>query len=62
MTIRAKIARHASYKLINYYHARETVETIDQSTVHECGQFLEVQKPVKNTKLHLYKESGNIKH
>jgi hypothetical protein len=41
-------------------HARETVETIDRSTVRERGRFLEFQKTVKkNTKLHLYKVSGN---
>jgi len=40
-------------------HAKETVETINQSTVCKRGPFLEFQKTVKNIKLHLYKESGN---
>jgi len=30
-------------------HMRETVKTIDWSTVRECEPFLEFQKTVKNT-------------
>jgi len=40
-------------------HVRKTVKTIEQSTVREHRPFLEFQKTVKNTKLHLYKVSGN---
>jgi len=42
-------------------HARATVKTIDWSTVSKGGPFFELQKTVKNTKLHLFKESGNNK-
>ena len=40
------------------YHYWETVETIDRPTVRFRGPFLEFQKTVKNTDLHLYKKSG----
>jgi hypothetical protein len=40
-------------------HANKTGKTFDRATVREPGRFLEFQKTVKNTEVHLYNDSGN---